>query len=166
MAQVNEKVPRGFTRFYILYLLTERPMTGKEIIEEAKVRSKGDWTPSPGLIYPLLGRLLRDKLIEDVDTGFQITEEGVKVLKQYKKLQYQFDRQFQLINKLGISVYSAGKFLAEETIDRITNYNESLRVRITQKSGEVQEKFDMMYEEFLLRELQRLKTKKSENIIK
>jgi len=75
-------------------------------------------------------------------------------------MQDQFDRQFQLINKLGISVYTAGKFLAEETIDRITSLNMSLRERLNRKSVDVQEKFDEMYEEFLLSELERLNSKK------
>jgi DNA-binding PadR family transcriptional regulator len=157
--EVKEKVPRGFTRFYVLYLLTERPMTGKDIIEEAKIRTEGDWTPSPGLIYPLLGRLLRDNLVKEGDSGFKITEEGVEVLNQYSNLQEQFDRQFQLINKLGISIYTAGKFLAEETIDRITNLNISLQSRLSRKSYEVQSKFDEMYEEFLLSELERVRSK-------
>jgi hypothetical protein len=61
---------------------------------------------------------------------------------------------------LGISVYTAGKFLAEETLDRITNLNMSLRERLNRKSDEVQEKFDEMYEEFLISELERLNSKK------
>ena len=162
MEQIRAKVPRGFTRFYVLYLLTERPMTGKEIIEEATLRSEGDWTPSPGLIYPLLSRLLRDNLVKEVDSGFKITDEGIEALNQYNRLQEQFDRQFQLINKLGISVYTAGKFLAEETIDRITIINMSLRGRLSRKSDDVQNKFDEMYEEFLLSELERVRSKNLE----
>jgi DNA-binding PadR family transcriptional regulator len=53
-------IPRGFSRQYILDLLTatKRPITGKEIIDEAIILSQGKWGPSPGLIYPMLGRLL------------------------------------------------------------------------------------------------------------
>ena len=101
MAKITGNVPRGFTRFYVLYLLTEKPMTGKEIIDEAVKRSEGDWAPSPGLIYPLLGRLVRDGLISETEGGgFMITEEGGKTLKQYSKLQDQIDKQFQLVNRL------------------------------------------------------------------
>lgn len=165
MEQLKAEVPRGFTRFYVLYLLTERPMTGKEIINEAETRSEGVWTPSPGLIYPLLGRLLRDGLIEEDDQGFRITDEGLEVLHRYNELQEQFDRQFELINKLGVSVYTAGKFLAEETIDRITSINISLRNRVSRKSDEAQKKFDEMYEDFLLNELERIRVKKSKEVI-
>ena len=37
-------------------------MTGKEIIDKAILQSHGKWRPSPGLIYPMLGRLSRVNL--------------------------------------------------------------------------------------------------------
>lgn len=162
MAKITGNVPRGFTRFYVLYLLTEKPMTGKEIIDEAVKRSEGDWAPSPGLIYPLLGRLVRDGLISETEGGgFMITEEGGKTLKQYSKLQDQIDKQFQLVNRLGVSMYAAGKFIAEEAMDRIGVVTSSVKDRVGKKSKEAQQHFDEMYEEFLLGELERLKTQKT-----
>jgi len=161
MTKVTSNVPRGFTRFYVLYLLTEKPMTGKEIIDEAIQKSEGDWEPSPGLIYPLLGRLVRDGLISETEGGgFIITEEGEKTLQQYSKLQDQIDKQFQLVNRLGISVYTAGKFIAEEAMDRIGVVTSSVKDRVGKKSQEAQQRFDEMYEEFLLGELERLKNQK------
>jgi DNA-binding PadR family transcriptional regulator len=128
MSKVSGKVPRGFTRFYVLHLLTERPMTGKEIIEEAEEKSGGDWTPSPGLIYPLLGRLVRDGLIAETDEGgFTITEKGEDALQQYTSLQRQLERQLDLVNDLGMSVYSRGKFVAEEAISTRSSSVTSLR---------------------------------------
>ena len=162
MSKVTSNVPRGFTRFYVLYLLSERHMTGKKIIDESVKRSEGEWAPSPGLIYPLLGRLVRDGLISETDDGgFQITEVGLKTLRQYSKLQDQIDKQFQLGNRLGVSMYAAGKFIAEETIDRICIVTASFKDRISKKSGDAQKRFDEMYEEFLLSELERLKNKET-----
>ena len=162
MSKVTSNVPRGFTRFYVLYLLSERHMTGKKIIDESVKRSEGEWAPSPGLIYPLLGRLVRDGLISETDDGgFQITEVGLKTLRQYSKLQDQIDKQFQLVNRLGVSMYAAGKFIAEETIDRICIVTASFKDRISKKSGDAQKRFDEMYEEFLLSELERLKNKET-----
>ena len=162
MSKVTSNVPRGFTRFYVLYLLTERSMTGKEIIDESVKRSEGEWTPSPGLIYPLLGRLVRDDLISETDSGgFQITKEGQSALKQYSKLQDQIDKQFHLVNRLGVSMYAAGKFIAEEAIDRINVVASSFKDRIGKKSSKTQQQFNEMYEEFLLKELERLKTQKT-----
>ena len=160
MSKVTSNVPRGFTRFYVLYLLSERRMTGKEIIDESVKRSGGDWAPSPGLIYPLLGRLVRDGLVSETDGGsFQITEVGLTTLKQYSTLQDQIDKQFQLVNRLGVSMYAASKFIAEETIDRISIVTSSFKDSISKKSSDAQKRFDEMYEEFLLSELERLKNK-------
>ena len=40
-------------------------------------QSNGIWKPSPGLIYPLLGRLLDEGLIEETKDGrYQITKKG------------------------------------------------------------------------------------------
>ena len=63
--RVGSSVPRGFSRYFILELLKEKTYTGKEIIDYAVEQSNGIWKPSPGLIYPLLGRLLDEKLIEE-----------------------------------------------------------------------------------------------------
>jgi DNA-binding PadR family transcriptional regulator len=85
-------------------------MTGKEIILEAERRSEGAWSPSPGLIYPLLGRLLRDGLIEEGKEGkFQITPAGVKALDDHSRFQSQLDKQFKLVQKLGLSMFTAGQ---------------------------------------------------------
>jgi hypothetical protein len=110
----------------------------------------------------LLGRLVRDGLISETEGGgFMITEEGGKTLKQYSKLQDQIDKQFQLVNRLGVSMYTAGKFIAEEAMDRIGVVTSSVKDRVGKKSKEAQQRFDEMYEEFLLGELERLKTQKT-----
>jgi len=163
MSKISGKVPRGFTRFYVLHLLTERPMTGKEIILEAEEQSGGDWTPSPGLIYPLLGRLVRDGLIAETDEGgFTITEKGEEALQQYTKLQRQLERQLELVNELGLSVYSKGKFVAEEAINRISGVTSSVWDRVTTRSGKAQQSFEEKYEEFLYAELEQIKKRKIE----
>ncbi len=162
MSKVSGKVPRGFTRFYVLHLLTERSMTGKEIIEKAEEQSKGDWTPSPGLIYPLLGRLVRDGLIAETDEGgFTITEKGEEALQQYTNLQRQLERQLDLVNDLGMSVYSRGKFVAEEAIGRISDVTSSMWDRVTNRSGQAQQSFEEKYEEFLRNELERIEQRKN-----
>ncbi len=162
MSKVSGKVPRGFTRFYVLHLLTERSMTGKEIIEEAEEKSKGDWTPSPGLIYPLLGRLVRDALIAETDEGgFTITEKGEEALQQYTNLQRQLERQLDLVNDLGMSVYSRGRFVAEEAINRISDVTSSMWDRVTNRSGKAQQSFEEKYEEFLRSELERIEQRKN-----
>lgn len=158
MAKIKSRIPRGFTRFYALYLINERPMTGMEIIDEAEKRSDGEWSPSPGLIYPLLGRLLRDGLIEERKNGkFNITPAGVQALDQYSKLQSQLEKQLNLVRRLGLSMFTVGKMLAEESMDRILSVTEMMKERMTEGSSELQEKFYASYRDFLERELEKLK---------
>ena len=86
--RVGSSVPRGFSRYFILELLKTKSHSGKEIIDYAVEQSNGIWKPSPGLIYPLLGRLLDEGLIEeDSDGKYQLTK------KVQLKLQY-FLRKF------------------------------------------------------------------------
>lgn len=166
MSQTPGKVPRGFTRFYVLFLLSELELTGKEIIEESIKRSEGDWSPSPGLIYPLLGRLVRDGLIAELDGGkFTITLDGESELSKHGVFQDQIEDQFNLVNKLGLSMFTAGKLLADEAVDRISSVSSTVWGRITNRSGEVQQQFEEKYEEFLLRELEELNRKKTEKTI-
>ena len=157
MAKVKSRVPRGFTRYYALNIIREKPSTGKELIEEAERRSDGEWSPSPGLIYPLLGRLLRDGLIDDGSDGrFLITEKGVKALEDHARVQEQLERQIDLITKLGLSVYTKGKILAEESIDRITELTSIVKDRVASGSSEIQERFNESYRQFLISELEKL----------
>ena len=157
MCKVKGKVPRGFTRFYALHLINITPMTGKGIIVEAEKRSEGSWRPSPGLIYPLLGRLLRDGLIEEIEGGkFNITPAGVKVLNDHSRFQKQLDRQFALVQKLGLSMFTAGKLVAEESMDRILGVTLAMKERMSQRSSELQGRFNEKYREFLQSELSKL----------
>ena len=157
MAKVRSSIPRGFTRFYVLHLISEKPMTGKEIMIEAEKQSDGEWSPSPGLIYPLLGRLLKDELIEETADGrFTITVEGIEALSEHAKLQDQLEKQFNLVQKLGLSMFTTGKLIAEESMDKIMNLTAIVKDRVNEGSEDLQNKFNTKYRQFLLRELEKL----------
>jgi len=152
-------MPRGFTRIYVLRLLKERPMTGKEIIEESEKRSGGEWRPSPGLIYPLLGRLVREGLIEEVEGGrFAITPKGERALEQYLPLQDQLWRQIRLVTRLGLSAITTGKLLAEEALNRLMLMSEVVHDIVRESSKGVRRNLYDRYKEFLKSELQRLES--------
>ncbi len=161
MRQIPGKVPRGFTRYYILFLLSENELSGKEIIDESIERSEGDWTPSPGLIYPLLGRLVRDGLISELDGGkFDITQDGKLELSNHGNFQDRMEGQFNLLNKLEFSTFAAGKFLADEAVNRIRVISSVVWGHVAQKSSNAQQRFEEKYKEFLLSELETLNRKK------
>ena len=80
--RVGSVIPRGFSRHYILGLLKKQPMSGREIIDKAILESEGIWKPSPGLIYPLLGRLLDEGLIDQSEDGrYKIRPKGIGMTK-------------------------------------------------------------------------------------
>ena len=161
MSQSPGKVPRGFTRYYVLYLLSEKELTGKDIIDESIERSEGDWAPSPGLIYPLLGRLVRDGLIAELDGGkFTITEDGRGELGKKDEFKEELEDQMSLVNKLGLQMFAAGKIIADEAIDHISNISATAWDKLTNRSDGAQRTFEEKYEQFLVAELDKLNRKK------
>ena len=100
---------------------------------------------------------MRDGLIEEIEGGkFNITPAGVKVLNDHSRFQKQLDRQFALVQKLGLSMFTAGKLVAEESMDRILGVTQAMKERMSQRSSELQERFNEKYREFLQTELSKL----------
>ena len=60
----GRRAGRGDMRAAILSLLAEEPMHGYQIIQVISERSSGNWTPSPGSVYPTLQHLEDEGLIE------------------------------------------------------------------------------------------------------
>jgi DNA-binding PadR family transcriptional regulator len=71
---------RGDVRDAILALLAEGPRNGYQLMSEIAERSDGIWRPSAGSVYPALGLLEDEGLIEQVegDSGktYALTEAG------------------------------------------------------------------------------------------
>ena len=94
-------------------------LTTKETIGKAIEYSEGRWRPSPGLIYDMLGKLLAEGLIKEMDNGrYTVTNKGIDMLTDIESasniLQKQIDILSQISNvvKLGIDRLSnAGSVL-------------------------------------------------------
>ena len=54
-------------RMLIISMLSSSPKNGVEIMNEIEAATRGWWRPSPGTIYPLLGRLENEGLIKKVE---------------------------------------------------------------------------------------------------
>lgn len=70
---------------YVLHLLSEKRRYGKALINCISERFKGQWTPSHGLIYPILRELEKEKLVKGKWMGgkdkktvrvYEITDKG------------------------------------------------------------------------------------------
>ena len=146
--RVGSSIPRGFSRYYILELLKKDPHTGKEIIDHATEESEGNWKPSPGLIYPLLGRLLDEGLIEETKDGkYQITKKGKSTAQDVEKINDVVKKQLEVLFRLG----NVGKFVAIDILEKVTTMGSLLSANASNMTKEETEK----YRKFLKSELQK-----------
>ena len=146
--RVGSSIPRGFSRYYILELLKKDPHTGKEIIDHATEESEGNWKPSPGLIYPLLGRLLDEGLIEETKDGkYQITKKGKSTAEDVEKINDVVKKQLEVLFRLG----NVGKFVAIDILEKVTTMGSLLSANASNMTKEETEK----YRKFLKLELQK-----------
>lgn len=156
LSRVGSAIPRGFSRQYILTLLKVQPMTGKEIIDKATIQSDGKWKPSPGLIYPLLGRLLDEGLvIEDKDGRYAITKKGLEITSDLESFGNVLQKQFDVMLRVG----NLGKFMAMDLIDRLTTIGSTLSSNLTSMTQEERDK----YRDFLQSELKKLEEQQDRN---
>ena len=147
--RVGSSVPRGFSRYYILELLQKKPHTGKEIIDTAIKQSGGRWKPSPGLIYPLLGRLLEEELIEEAKNGkYQVSKKGKNTLNDLESFNDIIRKQLDTIFRVG----NVGKFVAMDVLERVTILGILLSSNVEKMTKSEAEK----YRKFLESELKKI----------
>ena len=159
LSRVGSAIPRGFSRQYILSLVKGQPMTGKEIIDKATMQSDGKWKPSPGLIYPLLGRLLDEGLVtEDKDGRYAITKKGTEITSDLESFGSIIQKQIDVMLRVG----HVGKFMAMDLIDRLTTIGSALSSNLDAMTQLERSK----YREFLQRELRKLDEQQSKDATK
>ncbi len=147
--RVGSSVPRGFSRYFILKVLKNKPHTGKEIIDVAVKQSDGIWKPSPGLIYPLLGRLLDEGLIEETKTGkYQITRKGKATSNDLESINDIVKKQLDVLFRIG----NVGRFVAIDVIERIASMGSVLSSNVSNLTKEETSK----YKKFLESELRKI----------
>ena len=150
--RVGSSVPRGFSRYFILELLKEKTYTGKEIIDYAVEQSNGIWKPSPGLIYPLLGRLLDEKLIEETKDGrYQLTKHGLETAQDVDKINDIVKNQLDVLFRLG----NVGRFVALDLLEKISSMGSILSSNLTNMTDEETQR----YRQFLQDELNKMDEK-------
>jgi DNA-binding PadR family transcriptional regulator len=148
-SRVGSVIPRGFSRHYILGLLKEQSMTGKEIIDKAILQSDGKWRPSPGLIYPLLGRLLEEGLIDEIQNGkYKITGKGLEIAADIDSVHNILQKQLDVMLRVG----NIGRFMAKDLIDRISTIGSTLSSNLDRMTEQERNK----YKQFLMTELNKL----------
>lgn len=148
-SRVGSVIPRGFSRHYVLGLLKEQELTGKEIIDRAIYQSEGKWKPSPGLIYPMLGRLLEEGLIDETENGrYRITSKGMDIAGDLESVHKILQKQIDVMLRVG----SVGRFMAKDLLDRVFTIGSTLSSNLDRMTEQEREK----YREFLLTELRKM----------
>ncbi len=146
-------MPRGFSRYFILELLKSKSHTGKEIIDYAIEQSNGIWKPSPGLIYPLLGRLLDEGLIEEAKDGkYRLTKKGSETAEDVDKINDIVKKQLEVLFRLG----NVGRFVAMDLLEKIFAMGSILSSNVVNMTDEETKK----YRKFLQDELKKIDEKK------
>jgi DNA-binding PadR family transcriptional regulator len=131
-------------------------MTGKEIIDKATLQSDGKWKPSPGLIYPLLGRLVSDGLVtEDKDGRYHVTKKGIEITSDLESFGNVIQKQIDVMLRVG----NVGKFVAMDVIDRLAAVGSALSSNLDTMTQEERGK----YKAFLQSELQKLENQEAKN---
>lgn len=104
----------SFVKLYILHLLTEKNYYGNRIKDEISARLNNKWTPSPGMIYPLLRELESEGYIEGwweepekrSIRRYKITDEGMKhyqvIFRQSKEA---FDNSLFIVKTVLNDIY-------------------------------------------------------------
>ncbi len=147
--RVGSSIPRGYSRYFILELLKKNPHTGKEIIDAGAKQSEGIWKPSPGLIYPLLGRLLDEGLIEETKSGkYQITRKGRSTADDLDSVNDIVKKQLDVLFRIGV----VGRFVAMDVLERISIMGTMLSSNLSNMTKEETGK----YKKFLESELKKM----------
>jgi DNA-binding PadR family transcriptional regulator len=92
-------VPKGFIRHHVLESLSEKPMSGSEIMDDIENRTNGHWRPSPGSIYPLLAWLQDNGHVKELPSDqsglkrYELTGKGKVLLEEQKRIKKEFGRE-------------------------------------------------------------------------
>lgn len=75
----------GGLKVLVLYILSEGPKNGAELMDTIDVMSHGHWKPSPGSIYPLLSKATQENLIvKREDRRYELTKTGLEEIHMFK----------------------------------------------------------------------------------
>jgi DNA-binding PadR family transcriptional regulator len=93
-------VPKGYLKYSVLRLLSEKSLSGSELMSEIEKETEGHWKPSPGSIYPLLA-WLQDKgytkIASNQEPGmkrYTLTDEGKAFLEEHIKRRKDIQKRF------------------------------------------------------------------------
>ena len=143
----TEGVPRGLLRFLVLKFLSERHISGSEIIWKIARETGGKWTPSPGSIYPLLASLQEKGYTQEsfaVENGmkhYSLTNNGKEFFKEQLLLGKKFMQKMECLLPMFI-----GGFYFDKNEENLLSAKESAK-RVLQTFIELDAKKEALTKE-------------------
>ena len=137
-------VPKGFIRYHVLEALSQKPMSGSELMDDIERHTGGFWKPSPGSIYPLLSWLQDNGYIKELpaENGlkrYELTESGKSLLAEQKKIRKKFREEVGFLPAPFFEGFLM-KMPPEKTVE-IRNSIRRLAIAFFQLGSALQEKF-------------------------
>ena len=124
-------VPRGVLKAYILTELNKKPRHGYDIIKIIEEKT-GFWKPSPGTVYPLLNRMIKDGYVKPrVERNrkvYSLSRKGKLLAKKIERTRKELRKS--LVNTLS-SLVGIDKKSLETFVVRWRKYKE-LKIMIFQ----------------------------------
>jgi DNA-binding PadR family transcriptional regulator len=146
-------VPKGFIRYHVLEALSQKPMSGSELMDDIEKHTGGFWKPSPGSIYPLLSWLQDNGYIKElaVENGlkrYELTESGKSLLEEQKKIREHVRAEVGFLPApffdsffMKIAFFHLGSTLQENFSDKVLDEALSVVDEASRKFEEINTKF-------------------------
>jgi DNA-binding PadR family transcriptional regulator len=113
VGEAKKTVPKGFSRYTILTFLLEEPcLDTTKIREKISTQFNDSREISTEQVYQMLGKLLRDGLIEEENAKYRITAKGIEIGANVESINNIIKTQFDFISKAqSITKFVVGDFV-------------------------------------------------------
>ena len=116
----------GGLRHMVLYALAQGPKNGVEIMNTIESMCFGTYKPSPGSVYPLLGKLAEEGLIKkSTDGRYEITAAGLESGDYQWHWQWWDHGPYTPYNVIG-DIESNVRFLEDAGAEKLVTYADRL----------------------------------------
>ncbi len=106
-------------KYWALYLLKDKPMTGAEIMDAMESQNMGWWRPSPGSIYPMLNELVQDGVLSRGEDGrYAMTDKGLEAMGIRKDKGFYMERALSELEGL-VDYLQDNRDLLDKYKDRV-----------------------------------------------
>jgi DNA-binding PadR family transcriptional regulator len=122
LSTIMTSVPVGFSRYYILGLLSKNhTLSAEEIIDKAIIDSQGKRRPSLEVVHSLLIRLHQEGLIDEVKDGkYKITTKGSAIVKDIQLTRNILPKTITFVLKMGNKAKMMTTTIIMDLIDRMS----------------------------------------------